>query len=120
MCFKDSRLVRQDPQSERRTLWRICGAYLITMHIDIVKVRLQTTSQYTSAFDGASQILKNEGPLAFYKVCLGLELSLYPPLENHFTSTLDVRTPTDLRNTPIVTLASFLALRSHRFRSPSP
>lgn len=35
---------------------------------DIVKVRLQTSSQYSSAFDGATQILRNEGPLAFYKV----------------------------------------------------
>ena len=36
--------------------------------VDIVKVRLQTTSQYKSALDGATQIFKNEGPLAFYKV----------------------------------------------------
>lgn len=36
--------------------------------VDIVKVRLQTTTQYSSALDGATQILKNEGPLAFYKV----------------------------------------------------
>jgi len=34
---------------------------------DIVKVRLQTTTQYTGALDCASQILKNEGGLAFYK-----------------------------------------------------
>ncbi|KAL2002087.1 hypothetical protein VTN02DRAFT_685 [Thermoascus thermophilus] len=34
---------------------------------DIVKVRLQTTSQYSNAFDCAAKILKNEGPLAFYK-----------------------------------------------------
>ncbi|KAK5729641.1 carrier protein ymc1, partial [Elasticomyces elasticus] len=33
----------------------------------IVKVRLQTTSQYTGAIDAASQILKNEGASAFYK-----------------------------------------------------
>ena len=36
--------------------------------VDIVKVRLQTTSQYKSALDGATQIFKKEGPLAFYKV----------------------------------------------------
>ncbi|KAL9128360.1 MAG: hypothetical protein Q9217_002939 [Psora testacea] len=40
---------------------------LLGQPFDIVKVRLQTTSQYSSALDGASQILKNEGPLAFYK-----------------------------------------------------
>ncbi|KAL8725393.1 MAG: hypothetical protein Q9181_006435 [Wetmoreana brouardii] len=34
---------------------------------DIVKVRLQTTTRYTGAVDAATQIFKNEGPLAFYK-----------------------------------------------------
>lgn len=34
---------------------------------DIVKVRLQTTTQYSSALDCATQIFKNEGPAAFYK-----------------------------------------------------
>ncbi|KAB8071337.1 mitochondrial carrier domain-containing protein [Aspergillus leporis] len=35
--------------------------------LDIVKVRLQTTTQYANALDCASKILKNEGPSAFYK-----------------------------------------------------
>ncbi|KAI4742625.1 hypothetical protein E4T50_06988 [Aureobasidium sp. EXF-12298] len=35
--------------------------------IDIVKVRLQTTNQYSGAADAASKILKNEGAAAFYK-----------------------------------------------------
>ncbi|KAL8936923.1 MAG: hypothetical protein Q9216_004682 [Gyalolechia sp. 2 TL-2023] len=35
--------------------------------IDIVKVRLQTTTRYTGAVDAATKILKDEGPLAFYK-----------------------------------------------------
>nr|POF02240.1 carrier protein ymc1, mitochondrial [Quercus suber] len=34
---------------------------------DIVKVRLQTTTQYRGALDCATQILKNEGAPAFYK-----------------------------------------------------
>lgn len=34
---------------------------------DIVKVRLQTTNQYSGAADAASKILKNEGAAAFYK-----------------------------------------------------
>jgi solute carrier family 25 carnitine/acylcarnitine transporter 20/29 len=34
---------------------------------DIVKVRLQTTTQYSGAADAASKILKNEGAAAFYK-----------------------------------------------------
>ncbi|KAG8529188.1 uncharacterized protein KY384_005823 [Bacidia gigantensis] len=40
---------------------------LLGQPFDIVKVRLQTTSQYSGALDGATQIFKNEGPLAFYK-----------------------------------------------------
>lgn len=34
---------------------------------DIVKVRLQTTAEYTGALDCATKIWRNEGPLAFYK-----------------------------------------------------
>ncbi|KAL2223287.1 mitochondrial carrier domain-containing protein [Thermoascus aurantiacus ATCC 26904] len=40
---------------------------LLGQPFDIVKVRLQTTSQYSNAFDCAAKILKNEGLLAFYK-----------------------------------------------------
>ena len=32
-----------------------------------MKVRLQTTQNYTGALDCANKIWKNEGPLAFYK-----------------------------------------------------
>ncbi|KAG9537783.1 hypothetical protein KCU84_g24423, partial [Aureobasidium melanogenum] len=39
----------------------------ICQPFDIVKVRLQTTSQYSGAADAASKILKNEGATAFYK-----------------------------------------------------
>ncbi|EEH17290.1 hypothetical protein PABG_07450 [Paracoccidioides brasiliensis Pb03] len=40
---------------------------LLGQPFDIVKVRLQTTTQYSSALDCATKILKGEGPLAFYK-----------------------------------------------------
>ncbi|KAF1982038.1 mitochondrial carrier [Aulographum hederae CBS 113979] len=40
---------------------------LLGQPFDIVKVRLQTTQQYTGALDAATQIYKNEGPAAFYK-----------------------------------------------------
>jgi solute carrier family 25 carnitine/acylcarnitine transporter 20/29 len=40
---------------------------LIGQPFDIVKVRLQTTSNYSGAADCATQILKKEGPSAFYK-----------------------------------------------------
>ncbi|KAL2210827.1 mitochondrial carrier [Sarocladium strictum] len=40
---------------------------LIGQPFDIVKVRLQTTTQYSSALNAATTIYKNEGALAFYK-----------------------------------------------------
>ncbi|KOS37713.1 hypothetical protein ACN38_g11475 [Penicillium nordicum] len=40
---------------------------LLGQPFDIVKVRLQTTTQYKSALECATQIFKNEGPSAFYK-----------------------------------------------------
>lgn len=39
----------------------------INTSTDIVKVRLQTTTQYKSALECATQIFKTEGPAAFYK-----------------------------------------------------
>jgi solute carrier family 25 carnitine/acylcarnitine transporter 20/29 len=40
---------------------------MIGQPFDIIKVRLQTTSDYKGAADAATQILKKEGPSAFYK-----------------------------------------------------
>ncbi|KAI0196997.1 mitochondrial carrier domain-containing protein [Astrocystis sublimbata] len=40
---------------------------LIGQPFDIVKVRLQTTTQYSSALNAATTIYAQEGPLAFYK-----------------------------------------------------
>ncbi|KAL8243857.1 hypothetical protein R6Q59_010115 [Mikania micrantha] len=40
---------------------------LIGQPFDIVKVRLQTTTNYSSALNCATSIFRNEGPLAFYK-----------------------------------------------------
>ncbi|KAJ9647289.1 carrier protein ymc1 [Coniosporium tulheliwenetii] len=40
---------------------------LLTPAKDIVKVRLQTTTTYTSALDAATKIYRNEGATAFYK-----------------------------------------------------
>ncbi|RDW77294.1 hypothetical protein BP6252_05347 [Coleophoma cylindrospora] len=47
-----------------------CGGIaqvLLGQPFDIVKVRLQTTTQYPSALVAATSIYKNEGALAFYK-----------------------------------------------------
>jgi len=40
---------------------------LLGQPFDIIKVRLQTSNQYTGAIDAASKIWSKEGPLAFYK-----------------------------------------------------
>jgi solute carrier family 25 carnitine/acylcarnitine transporter 20/29 len=40
---------------------------LLGQPFDIVKVRLQTTQQYTGALDAATSIYRKEGPAAFYK-----------------------------------------------------
>lgn len=40
---------------------------LLGQPFDIVKVRLQTTTQYSGALDAATKIYQNEGALAFYK-----------------------------------------------------
>ncbi|KAF4126037.1 solute carrier family 25 (mitochondrial carnitine/acylcarnitine transporter), member 20/29 [Geosmithia morbida] len=40
---------------------------LVGQPFDIVKVRLQTTTQYSSALEAATSIYRKEGPTAFYK-----------------------------------------------------
>jgi solute carrier family 25 carnitine/acylcarnitine transporter 20/29 len=40
---------------------------MVGQPFDIVKVRLQTTTQYSSALEAAKTIYRKEGPLAFYK-----------------------------------------------------
>jgi len=49
---------------------------LIGQPFDIVKVRLQTTNQYSGAADAASKILKNEGAAAFYKGTLTPQIGI--------------------------------------------
>ncbi|KAI9710470.1 MAG: hypothetical protein M1820_002606 [Bogoriella megaspora] len=62
------------PQDATQTAKDLCSGacggvaqVLLGQPFDIVKVRLQTTTQYKNALDCATQIWKNEGPLAFYK-----------------------------------------------------
>ncbi|KAF2272447.1 mitochondrial carrier [Westerdykella ornata] len=74
MTYAEEVEVRDEAQGLKRTLKDLfAGAVggvaqvLLGQPFDIVKVRLQTTSQYSNALDAASKIYKNEGPLAFYK-----------------------------------------------------
>ncbi|KAF2481974.1 mitochondrial carrier domain-containing protein [Neohortaea acidophila] len=67
-------LVKQPDQGLKQTAKDLFGGavggvaqVLSGQPFDIVKVRLQTTTNYKGALDCASQILKNEGAAAFYK-----------------------------------------------------
>ena len=71
---RDGRFPADERVTFRTTFWYINPGRLLTLQnpshtlLDIVKVRLQTSTKYKSALDGATQIFKNEGPSAFYKV----------------------------------------------------
>lgn len=61
---------------------------------DIIKVRLQTSNQYTSALDCGRKILTHEGPLAFYKgtltpligigACVSIQFGAFHYARRHF------------------------------------
>lgn len=63
---------------------------------DIVKVRLQTTTQYSSALNAATTIYAKEGPLAFYKgtltpllgigACVSIQFGAFGWARRHFES----------------------------------
>ncbi|KAI1148343.1 mitochondrial carrier domain-containing protein [Nemania diffusa] len=67
---------------------------LIGQPFDIVKVRLQTTTQYSSALDAAKSIYAKEGPLAFYKgtltpllgigACVSIQFGAFGYAKRHF------------------------------------
>ncbi|KAI1195417.1 mitochondrial carrier domain-containing protein [Nemania serpens] len=67
---------------------------LIGQPFDIVKVRLQTTTQYASALDAARSIYAKEGPLAFYKgtlsplvgigACVSIQFGAFGYAKRHF------------------------------------
>ncbi|KAI1139276.1 mitochondrial carrier [Hypoxylon sp. FL0543] len=69
---------------------------LIGQPFDIVKVRLQTSTAYTSALNAAKSIYKNEGPLAFYKgtltpllgigACVSIQFGAFGWARRHFES----------------------------------
>lgn len=59
LCDK---LIKKEVRLESKT-----NHYSLGQPFDIVKVRLQTTTQYSSALNAATSIYKNEGALAFYK-----------------------------------------------------
>lgn len=55
------------PGAEHDAQWLADTAPSTGQPFDIVKVRLQTTNQYSGALQAATSIYKNEGALAFYK-----------------------------------------------------
>lgn len=70
---------------------------LIGQPFDIVKVRLQTSSAYPSALSAATSILRNEGPLAFYKgtltpllgigACVSIQFGAFHQAKRYFEAT---------------------------------
>ncbi|KAL6721008.1 carrier protein ymc1 [Lecanora helva] len=78
---------------------------LLGQPFDIVKVRLQTTTQYSGALDGATQIFKNEGPAAFYKgtltplvgigACVSIQFGGFHYARRHFESRNAITNPTN-------------------------
>jgi solute carrier family 25 carnitine/acylcarnitine transporter 20/29 len=68
-------------------------------HLDIVKVRLQTTQQYTGAIDCATKIWRNEGPFAFYKGTLTPLLGIGACVSVQFGAFHFARRQLEARNT---------------------
>ncbi|KAI0908000.1 mitochondrial carrier domain-containing protein [Ustulina deusta] len=79
---------------------------LIGQPFDIVKVRLQTTTQYSSALDAATSIYAKEGPLAFYKgtltpllgigACVSIQFGAFGYAKRYFEAANAARAVKDL------------------------
>ncbi|KAI0964959.1 mitochondrial carrier domain-containing protein [Xylaria arbuscula] len=75
---------------------------LIGQPFDIVKVRLQTTTQYSSALNAATTIYAKEGPLAFYKgtltpllgigACVSIQFGAFGYAKRYFETANAART----------------------------
>ncbi|KAI1438132.1 mitochondrial carrier domain-containing protein [Xylaria sp. CBS 124048] len=76
---------------------------LIGQPFDIVKVRLQTTTQYSSALNAATTIYAKEGPLAFYKgtltpllgigACVSIQFGAFGYAKRYFETANAARFP---------------------------
>lgn len=70
---------------------------------DIVKVRLQTTTQYSNALEAAKAVYIKEGPLAFYKgtltpligigACVSVQFGAFNAAKRHFEVSNSAKTP---------------------------
>ncbi|KAM3086419.1 carrier protein ymc1 [Clarireedia jacksonii] len=77
---------------------------LLGQPFDIVKVRLQTTSQYANALEAAQTIYRTEGPLAFYKgtltpligigACVSVQFGAFHQARRYLESYNTSRNPT--------------------------
>ncbi|RYC54782.1 hypothetical protein CHU98_g11428, partial [Xylaria longipes] len=76
---------------------------LIGQPFDIVKVRLQTTTQYSSALNAATTIYAKEGPMAFYKgtltpllgigACVSIQFGAFGYAKRYFEAANAARSP---------------------------
>jgi len=72
---------------------------LLGQPFDIVKVRLQTTNQYSSAIEAAKTIYQKEGPLAFYKGTLTPLIGIGACVSVQFGAFHEARRRFEARNT---------------------
>ncbi|KJX97698.1 Carrier protein YMC1 [Zymoseptoria brevis] len=105
---------------------------LIGQPFDIVKVRLQTTTQYTGALDCARRILANEGASAFYKgtltpligigACVSVQFGAFNYakrlLEARNASSSSSLTPAPLSYAQYYTAGAFAGLANTALSSP--
>ncbi|KAK7960566.1 hypothetical protein PG988_011780 [Apiospora saccharicola] len=95
---------------------------------DIVKVRLQTTTQYKSALDAATSIYTREGPKAFYKgtltpligigACVSIQFGAFGYAKRYFETANEAAGKKDLSYTQYYAAGAFAGLANSALSGP--
>ncbi|KAK8057274.1 Carrier protein YMC1- mitochondrial [Apiospora saccharicola] len=101
---------------------------LIGQPFDIVKVRLQTTTQYKSALDAATSIYTREGPKAFYKgtltpligigACVSIQFGAFGYAKRYFETANEAAGKKDLSYTQYYAAGAFAGLANSALSGP--
>ncbi|KAK8007383.1 hypothetical protein PG989_001373 [Apiospora arundinis] len=101
---------------------------LIGQPFDIVKVRLQTTTQYKSALDAAKSIYTHEGPRAFYKgtltpligigACVSIQFGAFGAAKRYFETANAAAGKKDLSYTQYYAAGAFAGLANSVISGP--